>query len=443
MRSLCAVLLCSPALAQHAIVNSLDSGTDAIAFIGDAIIEDYRVPRGGLLESLGFAMTAQGAGDPVVSDLTVIVALDGGDGLPDVDGTGDDSFLFNIFLPGVAIDRGGVTEITLDVRDFWALVPDDALIFAGVIASSPEVGHVFFGEPTVGTTDDFVFSFLHMGPVPAPSVSDPSLLFSHAAGLAIVGDDLPPRVQRGHIDGPLIDFEDLDEGFQGTDLTTHGVRFHGARDGFPPPSDAMLAIDDGTGVWAQNPDMLDFVEGKLLQLNTFSSGPDGYAFSNLKSLRIDPQGVFTGVTMNCAYVVEIIGDTDFRSATITLLARRNGTPVASDQIHPDTVLGQSGGGSFTFGAGTLTIAGVEFDELVLFCNGPGLFGSVQLGLDRVRIGTAVCQADLDRDDDVDADDFFLYLDLFASENAGADIDLDGDLDGDDFFAYLDLFLLGC
>ncbi len=54
-----------------------------------------------------------------------------------------------------------------------------------------------------------------------------------------------------------------------------------------------------------------------------------------------------------------------------------------------------------------------------------------------------CAADLDGDCDVDADDFFTYLDLFASGDDGADIDGDGDLDADDFFAYLDLFSQGC
>ena len=50
-----------------------------------------------------------------------------------------------------------------------------------------------------------------------------------------------------------------------------------------------------------------------------------------------------------------------------------------------------------------------------------------------------CAADLDGDGDADADDFFAYLDLFASGDPGADLDGDGDNDADDFFMYLDLF----
>ncbi len=50
-------------------------------------------------------------------------------------------------------------------------------------------------------------------------------------------------------------------------------------------------------------------------------------------------------------------------------------------------------------------------------------------------------ADLQGDGDVDADDFFTYLDFFAAGDARADIQGDGDIDADDFFAFLDLFVL--
>ena len=54
-----------------------------------------------------------------------------------------------------------------------------------------------------------------------------------------------------------------------------------------------------------------------------------------------------------------------------------------------------------------------------------------------------CRADLDGDGDVDADDFFTFLDLFSAGDFAADIDGDGDIDADDFFEYLDLFATGC
>ncbi len=55
-----------------------------------------------------------------------------------------------------------------------------------------------------------------------------------------------------------------------------------------------------------------------------------------------------------------------------------------------------------------------------------------------------CAADLDGDNDTDADDFFAYLDAFANGDLSiCDIDEDDDCDADDFFGYLDLFAQGC
>ena len=55
-----------------------------------------------------------------------------------------------------------------------------------------------------------------------------------------------------------------------------------------------------------------------------------------------------------------------------------------------------------------------------------------------------CPADLDGDANLDADDFFFYLDAFANGDLIiCDIDQDADCDGEDFFAYLDLFATGC
>ena len=58
-------------------------------------------------------------------------------------------------------------------------------------------------------------------------------------------------------------------------------------------------------------------------------------------------------------------------------------------------------------------------------------------------GASKCPADIDADGDIDAEDFFAYLDLFADGDDRADIDGDGDIDGDDFIGYLDLFVSGC
>ncbi len=48
------------------------------------------------------------------------------------------------------------------------------------------------------------------------------------------------------------------------------------------------------------------------------------------------------------------------------------------------------------------------------------------------------------DGDADSDDFFFYLDAFATGDMNTcDIDQDADCDAEDFFAYLDLFAAGC
>ncbi len=54
-----------------------------------------------------------------------------------------------------------------------------------------------------------------------------------------------------------------------------------------------------------------------------------------------------------------------------------------------------------------------------------------------------CPADIDGNGQLDAEDFFGYLDLYASGDSAADLTGDGQLDADDFFAYLDLFAMGC
>ncbi|MCC5787541.1 MAG: trypsin-like peptidase domain-containing protein [Phycisphaerales bacterium] len=54
-----------------------------------------------------------------------------------------------------------------------------------------------------------------------------------------------------------------------------------------------------------------------------------------------------------------------------------------------------------------------------------------------------CPADLNGDGVVDADDFFLFLQLFADGDPIADINNDGVIDADDFFEYLGLFAQGC
>ncbi|MCB9845072.1 MAG: hypothetical protein H6811_03680 [Phycisphaeraceae bacterium] len=70
---------------------------------------------------------------------------------------------------------------------------------------------------------------------------------------------------------------------------------------------------------------------------------------------------------------------------------------------------------------------------------------VEAGVDDVRVLIRGCQyapADFTRDGSVDGDDFFAFLDLFASGDPLGDLNGDGVHDATDFFAFLDLFIQG-
>ncbi len=58
-------------------------------------------------------------------------------------------------------------------------------------------------------------------------------------------------------------------------------------------------------------------------------------------------------------------------------------------------------------------------------------------------GAPTCPPDLNGDGVVDADDFFLFLQLFAAGDPRADFNNDGVIDADDFFVFLSAFAAGC
>ncbi len=60
-----------------------------------------------------------------------------------------------------------------------------------------------------------------------------------------------------------------------------------------------------------------------------------------------------------------------------------------------------------------------------------------------NIGGPTCRPDLNGDGVVDADDFFLFLSLFAAGDLRADFNNDGVIDADDFFIFLNEFAQGC
>ncbi len=74
---------------------------------------------------------------------------------------------------------------------------------------------------------------------------------------------------------------------------------------------------------------------------------------------------------------------------------------------------------------------------------PPVGSSTILNSYEISTGGPTCRPDLNGDGVVDADDFFLFLQLFAAGDARADFNNDGVIDADDFFIFLNEFALGC
>ncbi len=80
-------------------------------------------------------------------------------------------------------------------------------------------------------------------------------------------------------------------------------------------------------------------------------------------------------------------------------------------------------------------------ELAVEAEGEGL--SSLVAVIEFRFGLSDCPADINADGELDADDFFAFLDLFAADDLSVDFNHDGTIDSADFFAFLDLFVHGC
>ena len=205
----------------------------------------------------------------------------------------------------------------------------------------------------------------------------------------------------------VADFESLAEGFYGDTIEVGGITFFEPDDRLSPPGSQIWAIDDGTGVWEINPAMLDFIQGKTLQINGYSGGPNGYAFLRAGSMRMTTGQIETEASLNVNFVVDDINGS-YSSNMLTLQALLGGSLVATDRIQLDVVLGMAR--SFNFGAATLSISGVEFDELRLVSSGPYQNGAWQGGIDNVIIGESGCYADCDSGGTLDIFDFLCFQD---------------------------------
>ncbi|MCC5787555.1 MAG: hypothetical protein JJU33_12745 [Phycisphaerales bacterium] len=79
-----------------------------------------------------------------------------------------------------------------------------------------------------------------------------------------------------------------------------------------------------------------------------------------------------------------------------------------------------------------------------YLGGTRIVGSaINMGAIEETSGAPTCPPDLNGDGVVDADDFFLFLQFFASGDPRADFNSDGVIDAQDFFDFLAAFAAGC
>ncbi|MCC5787554.1 MAG: hypothetical protein JJU33_12740 [Phycisphaerales bacterium] len=138
----------------------------------------------------------------------------------------------------------------------------------------------------------------------------------------------------------------------------------------------------------------------------------------------------------------------------------NAEPVFVDRFGPDGVPGTGDevlaldSGSPGIDAGNNTIAAIGrdldfagndrfFDDPGTPNTGVGEAPIIDMGAYELQPAAPTCPPDLNGDGVVDADDFFLFLQLFAAGDPIADFNNDGVIDADDFFAFLSAFADGC
>ncbi|TVS05121.1 MAG: hypothetical protein EA423_06995 [Phycisphaerales bacterium] len=142
---------------------------------------------------------------------------------------------------------------------------------------------------------------------------------------------------------------------------------------------------------------------------------------------------FPGGTVPAEFGVDILFDTPWTYAGGNLVIEIIHTGFSGTSTSVDAITASTGGP-----LGYLT-------DFAAIWQGTG--GVVQGNFSIVKLitegGAPNCPPDLNGDGVVDADDFFLFLQLFAAGDPRADFNNDGVIDADDFFAFLNAFAQGC
>ncbi len=240
-------------------------------------------------------------------------------------------------------------------------------------------------------------------------------------------------------DDVLIAFEDNFEGDQGWTATNLGASSGDWQRGVPV-NDGSWEYDptsdgDGSGsaYLTQNQNGNTDVDGGAVRLTSPQfdmSGDQGFTIEYLYYLRLTNSGAEDGL------LVEISGNGNAGPWTTVVDHRTDGgTDWRANAVTDADLAG--------LGVGLTNNMRMRFtarDNDPQSINESGIDG---FRVSALTCGDDGCAADLDGDNDADADDFFAYLDLFAGGDDAADLDDDGDVDADDFFGYLDLFAAGC
>ncbi len=239
-------------------------------------------------------------------------------------------------------------------------------------------------------------------------------------------------------------FESLTEGFHGPTLEVDGITFSNFGDFFDPPGSGQVAAIDDATQWLMDvdPRMSDYIQGNVLNINGFSS--PGYTFFRVASMEMTTGQRETGASVSFLYIVsEPRSGMSWKENELVLELYLEGELVASQGAFLDNVLGVSKTGT-EYGASTITIEDVEFDEARLTTRGPVEDGSFLGGFDNFILGLAGgCRVDLDGDGELTFFDFLAFQNLFAAGDPIADFDGDGSFTFFDFLAFQNEFAAGC
>ena len=239
-----------------------------------------------------------------------------------------------------------------------------------------------------------------------------------------------------------VDFEDLEEGFYGKTFEYAGMFFQDINqvsgvfpDGetFGPQEFDEVTIEDATFFYNDFPEW-----GSPDKALTFGSAfvvGDNLSLGRISSATIVLDEDQTSVTMDIAYYE----NGPWGGIVFHLDAIQLGEVVGS----ADPITISDLGGRDNIALGTLSISGVEFDELHLYATFGDDFSLPRILIDDITFGGTACAADFDGDGELTLFDFLAFQNAFDAGDAAADFDGDGSLTLFDFLAFQNAFDAGC